>query len=104
MTIIEESQSLILRATALKVSSPPTRHDAANLWDLLRSARKHAEAQKETACRHLKTAWDEAKVPYDKFVKECHGHEATLQQAMSAWDTEQDRLARLEHNRMTDRQ
>jgi hypothetical protein len=39
-------------------------------------------------------------VPFDTFVKECQGHEATLQGKMSVWDREQERLARIEQARL----
>jgi hypothetical protein len=35
-------------------------------------------------------------VPFDSFIKECQGHETALQSQMSAWDREQDRIAREE--------
>lgn len=84
------------QAKALTVSSLSARQLAADLWDCLRAFRKKAEAQKEDVCRPLKTAWDEAKVPFDSFIKECQGHEATLQKKMGDWDREQERLARVE--------
>ena len=80
--------------------SVPARQRAADLWDAIRAFRKQAEAQKEDVCRPLKTAWDQAKAPFVTFVKECQGHEATLQSKMSAWDREQDRLAREEQARI----
>ena len=83
-------------AKALTVQTVSARQRAADLWDAIRAFRKQAESQKEEVCRPLKTAWDQAKVPFDAFVKECQGYEAMLQQKMSAWDREQERLAREE--------
>ena len=97
MTFISESSlALVRRAESLVVNTPPTRQDAASLWDLIRTARKQEEANKETVCRPLKTVWDEAKVPFDEFIKKCEAAEKKMQAAMSAWDREQDRLAREE--------
>lgn len=87
-------------AKALTVRSIADRMLAANLWDVIRAFRKQADAQKEDVCRPLKQEWEDAKKPFDTFVKECQGHEATLQQKMSAWDREQDRLARMEQDRL----
>ena len=100
MTQLDSSMALIAQARALVVSSPPTRQDAANLWGLLRGARKDAEAQKEAECRPLKDAWEQAKAPFDTFIKDCVVHEATLQHAMSAWDAQQDALAKAEQARL----
>lgn len=100
MDIIPAASLSIQTAKELIVKSVPDRKMAADLWDALRSFRKQAEAQKEEVCRPLKTAWDSAKVPFDTFVKECQGHESTLQGKMSAWDREQDRLARIEQARL----
>ena len=91
-----EANIVIEEATSLTVQTISARQRAADLWDAIRAFRKQAEAQKEEVCRPLKTAWDQAKVPFDAFVKECQGHEATLQGKMSAWDREQDRLAKVE--------
>lgn len=96
----DEVQQAMVEAKALTVKTLEGRKMAADLWDAIRAFRKQAEAQKETVCRPLKTAWDEAKVPFDAFVKECQGHEATLQQKLSAWDREQDRLAKVEQDRL----
>ena len=81
-------------AKALAVVSVSGRQQAADLWDAIRAFRKQAEAQKEEVCRPLKSAWDQSKVPFDTFVKECQGHEATLQRKMSDWDREQEQFAR----------
>ncbi len=94
--IPQESHDLITRANKLRVLSAPTRKDAAELWDFIRTARKQAEGRKEEVCRPLKTAWDEAKKPFDAFVKECTEAEGKLQKVMGDWDREQDRLARIE--------
>lgn len=100
MHMIENSKAVIADAQALTVRTVSNRQRAADLWDAIRAFRKLAETQKETVCRPLKTAWDDAKVPYDAFIKECQGHESTLQGKMSTWDREQDRLARLEQERL----
>ena len=96
MQVQEQAMPMIQEATALAVQTTSARQRAADLWDAIRAFRKQAEAQKEDVCRPLKTAWDDAKKPFDAFVKECQGHEATLQQKMAAWDREQDRIAREE--------
>jgi hypothetical protein len=100
MLKVETAQRQIMEAKALVIKTPATRQQAADLWDALRAFRKQAEAQKEEVCRPLKTAWDEAKKPFDAFVKECQGHESVLQAKMSAWDREQDRLAREEQAKL----
>lgn len=94
------SHALIEEATALAVRTSSERQRAADIWDALRAFRKQAEAQKEEVCRPLKTAWDNAKQPFDAFVKECQQHEAALQTKMSAWDREQERLAREEQAKL----
>lgn len=97
MSVISESSlALVRRSESLVVNTPPTRQDAASLWDLIRTARKQEEANKETTCRPLKTAWDAAKVPFDEFIKKCEAAEKKMQVAMSEWDREQDRLASIE--------
>ena len=93
---IHNATPAIDEAKALTVQTLSARQRAADLWDAIRAFRKQAETQKEEVCRPLKTAWDQAKVPFDAFVKECQGHEATLQGKMSTWDREQDRLAKME--------
>jgi hypothetical protein len=100
MILTDKAAMIITEAKALAVQSISGRQRAADLWDAIRAFRKQAEAQKEDICRPLKTAWDQAKVPFDAFVKECQGHEATLQGKMSAWDREQDRLAHIEQARL----
>jgi len=99
-TLLETKDSVIKAAKALTVQSVTNRQRAADLWDAIRAFRKQSEAQKEEVCRPLKSAWDSAKVPFDTFIKECQGHEATLQGKMSAWDREQDRLAKIEQARL----
>lgn len=96
MDLIDRAQPHLTQATALAVISVPARQRAADLWDAIRAFRKQAEAQKETTCRPLKTAWDEAKIPFDSFIKECQGHETALSQKMNAWDREQQRRVDLE--------
>ena len=96
----DDAAPVITEAKGLTVQTISARQRAADLWDAIRAFRKQAETQKETVCRPLKTAWDDAKVPYDAFIKECQGHESTLQGKMSAWDREQDRLARIEQDRL----
>mgnify|MGYP001592176653 CR=1 FL=1 len=97
---VEDKAVIIEEAKALTVQTISARQRAADLWDAIRAFRKQEEANKETACRPLKTAWDDAKVPFDSFIKECQGHETRLQGLMSAWDREQDRLARIEQERL----
>lgn len=94
--ILDDSRAIIVRANDLRINTPPTRQDAANLWDLLRTARKEAEMHREEQCRPLKQAWDEAKKPFDTFIWECKNHEASLSLRMSEWDREQARLAQIE--------
>lgn len=88
--------ALLETANALTVKVPTDRQKAADLWDAIRAFRKQEEANKETTCRPLKTAWEEAKVPFDEFIKKCEAAEKKMQAAMSAWDREQDRLAKIE--------
>ena len=92
----DDATTAIEEAKYLTVQTLSARQRAADLWDAIRAFRKQAEAQKEEVCRPLKTAWDQAKVPFDAFVKECQGHESTLQGKMSTWDREQERVARIE--------
>ncbi len=98
--MFETATPMIQEATALAVQNPSGRQRAADLWDAIRAFRKQAESQKEDVCRPLKTAWDEAKVPFDSFIKECQGHESTLQKKMAEWDREQDRIAREEQAKL----
>jgi len=94
--VFEASKAVIEQANSLTVQGQAARKQAADLWDALRAFRKQAEAQKEDVCRPLKTAWEEAKRPFDEFVKECKGHEDALSKKMGEWDREQDRLAKIE--------
>lgn len=103
MNMFEEANPVIQEATSLTVLNVSGRQRAADLWDAIRAFRKQAEAQKEAVCRPLKTAWDSAKVPYDAFVKECQGYESKLQQEMSKWDREQERIARAEQQKIQDK-
>lgn len=96
MTMQADASHLIEQSRALVVKTPAARKQAADLWDAIRAFRKQAEAQKEEVCRPLKSAWDNAKKPFDDFVKECQQHEGALQKKMGDWDREQDRLAREE--------
>jgi len=100
---IPDAKQTIEDANGLTVNTTSARQRAADLWDAIRAFRKQAEAQKETVCRPLKTAWDSAKVPFDAFVKECQGYESLLQGKMSAWDREQERLARVEQQKIQDK-
>lgn len=98
--MFETATPMIQEATALSVQTMSGRQRAADLWDAIRAFRKQAETQKEEVCRPLKTAWEEAKTPFDSFIKECQGHESTLQKKMGEWDREQDRIAREEQARI----
>lgn len=91
-----EATASIEQAKVLAIKTPASRQQAADLWDALRAFRKQAESQKEDVCRPLKTAWEDAKKPFDDFCKECKGHEDALAKKMGEWDREQDRLARIE--------
>lgn len=93
---VEETRSLIVKATAIKVENPPTRQDAATLWSLIRTARKAVETEQEEVCGPLKKDYEDKRAPYLELRKECESWEKRLQAAMSAWDREQDRLAREE--------
>ena len=95
-----DTRAVIDEANALTVQTLSARRRAADLWDAIRAFRKQAEAQKEEVCRPLKQEWEDAKKPFDTFVKECQGHEATLQGKMSAWDREEDRRVRIEQDRL----
>lgn len=85
---------VIDEAKTLTVSTVSARQRAADLWDAIRAFRKQEEAQKETVCRPLKTAWDDGEGAVRSFIKECQGYETRLQGLMSAWDREQDTQAR----------
>lgn len=94
--LIEGAGQILAQSQSLAVKTPATRKQAADLWDAIRAFRKQAEGRKEEVCRPLKTAWDDAKKPFDSFVKECQGAESKLQKAMGEWDREQDRIAKAE--------
>ncbi len=91
------------QATALAVKSISERQLAADLWDAIRAFRKQSEAEKEATCRPLKQDWEDAKKPFDEFIKECQGHESALQRKMSEWDREQERIAREEQAKIQQR-
>lgn len=94
--LIAGAGQVLAQSQALAVKTTAARQQAADLWDACRAFRKQAEAQKEEVCRPLKTAWDDAKKPFDSFVKECQTAEAKLQKVMGDWDREQERIAREE--------
>lgn len=99
--VLEDKKTAVIeQAKALTVKTPADRKDAADLWDAIRAFRKKEEQLKEDHCRPLKTAWDNAKVPHDTFIKECQGYETRLQGLMSAWDREQKRIADAEQARL----
>lgn len=91
---VEVKNEIIEQAKALsRVDNDVNRQIAADLWDAIRAFRKQAEAEKERVCRPLKTAWDEARQPFDAFIKECEGHERRLEEVMAAYDLELRRQA-----------
>lgn len=92
----QQAEQLIVQSQSLVVSTPTTRQQAADLWDAIRAFRKQEEVNKETVCRPLKVAWEDAKKPFDDFIKKCETAEKKMQAAMAGWDREQDRLARIE--------
>lgn len=96
ISVAEQAAGVLSQATTLAVKTMAARQLAADLWDAIRAFRKQAESQKEDTCRPLKAAWEGAKEPFDAFVAECRRHESALQTKMSAWDREQERLAREE--------
>lgn len=100
---IDQAKATFSQATALVVKSTTARQLATDLFDAIRAFRKQSEAQKEEVIRPLKTAWDNAKVPFDSFIKECQGHESALQRKMGEWDREQERLAREEQAKIQKR-
>lgn len=100
MELVQTAQPTMKEAGALTVKTVEARQQAADLWDALRAFRKQAEAQKEEVCRPLKTQWDEAKQPFDAFIKECQGYETALGKKMAEWDREQARIAREEQARL----
>lgn len=100
MSIVEETKDLITRAMTVKISTQPTRQDAATLWSLIRTARKQTEAEQDLVCGPLKSTYEDARKPYLELRKECESWETRLQAAMASWDREQDRLARVEQDRL----
>lgn len=98
--MIEGAREVLEQSKSLVVKSPITRKQAADIWDAVVAFRKQSEAQKEEVCRPLKTAWDNAKKPFDTFKKECEEAEARMTRAMAEWDAEQDRLAREEQRKI----
>lgn len=95
-TVTLDKDTIIEQAKSLTVSTVSSRALATELFDAIRAFRKQSEAAKEEACRPLKTKYEDTKKPFDLFEKECKAHESALQQKMSAYDAEQDRLARIE--------
>lgn len=100
LVIIEEAKKSFSQATALIVSSLISRKIATDLFDAIRAFRKQSEAKKEEVIRPLKSAWEDAKKPFDEFKRECEVHETALQQKMSEWDRGQDRLAKIEQDKL----
>ena len=93
---IEHARRTLSEAAGLFIKNQPARELATNLFDAIRAFRKQSEAHKEEVTRPLKTAWEDAKKPFDDFKKECETHEAALQRKMGEWDREQERIAREE--------
>lgn len=92
---------LIIRAREIaRITSADQRKLAADLWDALRGARKQAEAEKETVCRPLKQAWEQAKKPYDQYIRDCEDAERKLQSVMAAYDLELRRQAEEEQRKL----
>lgn len=102
-TLPADKQAIMTEAKALTVQTISARQRAADLWDAIRAFRKQEEANKEAVCRPLKNAWDDAKMPFDAFIKDCQGYEARLQGLMSAWDREQERIAREEQRKIQEK-
>jgi hypothetical protein len=95
-----EAEPILARIETVTIASPAARQQAATDWDTIRSLRKLAEQIKEVECRPLKDLWETAKAPFDTFKKLCEAAETMLQAKMSAWDREQDRLARIEQEKL----
>ncbi len=91
-----DKDTAIEQVKELTISSVSSRALATELLASLKGFKKSEEASKEEKCRPLKTAWDNAKKPFDDFIKKCDIHIDALQKKMSAYDIEQDRLARIE--------
>lgn len=96
----QSTREVLIQAMTLTVDTVSARKLATELFDAIRAFRKQSEAEKEEVCRPLKTAWEEAKQPFDSFKKECEKWEGELQRKMSAWDTEQERLAKIEQAKL----
>lgn len=94
--LIAGAGQVLAQSQALAVKTPATRQQAADYWDAIVAFRKQNEELKEAECRPLKSAWEDAKKPYDDFKKKCETAEAKLKAAMSDWDREQERIAREE--------
>lgn len=90
------SHDELAKANALVVRTPSDRQLAADLWSAISGFENDAEKRKEEACRPLKTAWDNARKPFNEFIKECMSAKAKLKTVMSDWDKEQARLSQIE--------
>ncbi len=100
-TALTDAGALITRAQqAVTIRTTPTRQDAATLWSLIRTARKALESEQDTVCGPLKADYERARAPYLEGRKECEAWESRLQKAMGDWDREQERLARVEQERL----
>lgn len=97
---IEKDTALAQADKLSTVKSADQRKLAADLWDAIRAFRKQAEGEKEAVCRPLKQAWEDAKRPFDAFIKECEAAERKLQTAMAAYDLEQRRRAEAEQAKL----
>lgn len=97
---LQQARETFSKAAVLLIKSTSSRQLATDLFDAIRAFRKQSESQKEEIIRPLKTAWEEAKKPFDDFKKECEGHEAALQRKMGEWDRERESLAREEQARI----
>lgn len=91
--LVESAKPVFAQVTALVVRDAASRQVATDLWDAVVAFHKQAEAQKEETCRPLKTTWENAKKPFDDFMKECLAVKARLDTVQGAWDREQKRLA-----------
>lgn len=101
--LIPSATKNMYEAQALVVSDTKARQLAADLWDAIRAFRKQATTKKEEQCKPLKAAWDQAKKPWDTFIKECEHYEGVLEEKMGEWDREQDRLAMVEQKKLADK-
>lgn len=98
--IQSDCRAIMTEAGQLVVRTASDRQTAANLWDALRAFRKQAADQKEERCRPFKTAWEQAKNPFDLFARECEVHETKLRVKMNDWDRAQIFLAEKEQARL----